>query len=477
MRELFQRLSLVLRVTLVLLMSSLSGLSFAQTPPPTTEASFWGTAATTDKPTPAKPPVAAPKPAEPARDVKPNPNAATLERLDALEKKIAELSAAKESESKSPAQWTTGYKDGGGGFFWASPDQAFLFKMLGYVQANHMWMDNKDAVIRASGGKPVSNDFYIRRARLDFSATVYKNTELFVEFEGGVPTNAANQSDFAMIEAKINHRIVDPFQLRFGKFVVPFSNENAYRSSRALDTAERYAAVNTLIGSPALESQIGAMAYGNWAKKRYDYALGVFNGNNSTTQNYRDDNSQKNIVGHFTWKPRAAKSGPMSGLSFGLGWDWDRSLAQTLTLRTLAGTSMSTLNVKGDRLGFSPDMYIPVGKWLEIRGEALMERFNDSRANLYGGFGQVVWNIFKTDKGMGLSPLVRAESAVVSESVNDSISRLNILTVGWNFYVNNNVLWRCNYLPTHFRTLGTDTATLAKAGHYDELINQLLVKF
>lgn len=479
MRDAFLWLAVPLRGTLVLLISSLGLTAFAETPAPTSEASFWNNTVPAEKPSPPKSPAAAPKPTEPARAVKPSLPAETLERLEALEKRVAELSAVKETEVKSPppAQWTTGYKDGGGGFFWASPDQSFLFKMLGYVQVNHMWMDNQDARIRANGGKPISNDFYIRRARLDFSATVYKNTELFVEFEGGVPTSGSSQSDFAMIEAKINHRIVDPFQLRFGKFVAPFSNENAYRSSRALDTAERYAAVNTLIGSPALESQIGAMAYGNWAKKRYDYALGVFNGNNSTVQNYRDDNSQKNVVGHFTWKPRAAKAGPMSGLSFGLGWDWDRSLTQTLTLRTLAGTSMSSLSVKGDRLGFSPDMYIPVGKWLEIRGEGLFERFNDSRANLYGGFGQVLWNVFKTEKGMGFSPLVRAESAVVSESVNDSISRLNILTVGWNFYINKNLLWRCNYLPTYFRSVGTSNATLANAGHYDEVLNQIMMKF
>jgi hypothetical protein len=441
---------------------------------------FWNTA-TTDKPA-AKPAPPAPKPAEPpaGRESKPSVSAELLERLNSLEKKVAELSAPKEA-APATASWTTGYKDGGGGFFVASPDQAFVFKLLGYVQANHMWMDTADARLRANGGRPVSNDFFIRRARIDFAATVHKNTEVFVEFEGGVPTNAPQassvQSDFALIEAKITHRVVDPFQLRFGKFLVPFSNENALRSSRALDTAERYAAVNTLVTSPAIECQQGVMVMGHWAKKRYDYALGVFNGNNRTVDNYRDDNSQKNVAGHFTWKPLAAKSGSMSGLAFGLGWDWDRSLAQTLTLRTLSGSPLSTLDVKGDRLGFSPDLYVPVGKWVEIRGEALMERFNDSRANLYGGYGQVLWNVFKTDKGMSFQPLVRAESAVTSESVNDTISRLNILTVGWNFHLNKNVVWRMNYLPTHFRYTGSDAATTAKEGHYDEVINQIQVKF
>lgn len=488
MRDVFQWLSVLLRGTLVLLISSVGGQAFAETPAPTSESSFWGAAAAAEKPAPAKAaPVAAPKPAEPAREIKPSVSAETLERLDALERKIAELSAAKEAEPKSPVpvQWTTGYKDGGGGFFWASPDQAFVYKMMGYVQFNHQWTDARGAALRAGSAKPVSNDFYIRRARLDFSGAVYKNTEVFMEIEGGVGTTPATaavpsspkQSDFALVEAKITHKFADPFQVRLGKFLTPFSNENTFRSSRALDTVERYSALNTMILLPGLDVQNGAMTFGQWAKGRYAYYAGVFNGNGRQGDNYRDNNSQKNVQGRFAWKPLAAKTGPMSNMSFGLGVDWDRELAQTLTLATLGGTTMNTMNVEGDRLGFSPDVFVPVGKWLEIRGEALFEHFNDSRANMYGGFGQVMWNVFKTEKGTGFSPLVRAESAVMSEHVGDTISRLNILTVGWNFYFNKNVRWQCNYLPTHFRYTGPSAVTAAKEGHYDEVLNQIQVKF
>ncbi len=484
---LIQRLSLLLRGMLILLISSVTGLSFAETPAPTSEASFWGTAAPADKPAPAKAPAATPKPPEPAKEAKPNISAATMERLDALEKEVAELSAMQEAEPKTaaPASWTTGYKDGGSGFFWASPDQAFVYKMMGYAQFNHQWTDARGAALRAGSAKPVSNDFYLRRARLDFSGTVYKNTELFVEIEGAVGTTpgatsttaSAKQSDFALVEAKITHKVVDPFQLRFGKFLTPFSNENTFRGSRALDTVERYAALNTMILLPALDTQNGVMTFGQWAKGRYAYYAGVFNGNGRQGDNYRDNNSQKNLQGRFAWKPLAAHTGPMSNMSFGLGVDWDRELGQTLTLATLGGTTLNTLNVTGDRLGFSPDVFVPVGKWLEIRGEALFERFNDSRTDMYGGFGQVMWNIFKTEKGFGLSPLVRAESAVMSESVDQTISRLNILTVGWNFYFNKNVRWQCNYIPSHFRYTGSDAATILKEGHYDEVLNQFQVKF
>lgn len=444
---------------------------------------FWNTASP-EKPA-AKPAAPAAKPAEPpaVRDPKPTVSAELIERLNSLEKKVADLSAPKES-APAAAGWTTGYKDGGGGFFWASPDQAFVFKTMGYVQFHHNWQDGRAAAIRTNAVNPVSNDFFIRRARLDFSGTVNKKTELFVEIEGGVGTTPASgstasstQSDFALVEAKITHKFVEPFQVRVGKFLTPFSNENTFRGSRALDTVERYAALNTMILLPSLDTQTGAMTFGQWAKGRYAYYAGVFNGNGRQGDNYRDNNSQKNLQGRFAWKPLAAKSGPMSAMSFGLGVDWDRELGQTLDLRTLGGSRMYTLNVQGDRLGFSPDVFVPVGKWLEIRGEALMERFNDSRTNLYGGFAQIMWNIFKTDKGLGISPLVRAESAVISESVSETVSRLNILTVGWNFYFNKNVRWQCNYLPTHFRYTGSDAAVTLKEGHYDEVLNQIQVKF
>jgi hypothetical protein len=495
-RHMLERVSILLRGTLVLLISSVNGLAFAETPAPASETSFWGTAAPAEKPAPTK--AVEPKTVEPKKEEKQNLSAQTLERLNALEKRVSELTAMNEAAAKAastpsvPAAtkapgemntlWTTGYKDGGGGFFMASPEQAFVFKMMGYAQFNHQWVDARGAAIRAGAAKPVSNDFYMRRARLDFSGTVYKKTELFVEIEGAVPTNSptatANQSDFGLIEAKMTHRFVDSFQVRLGKFLTPFSNENTFRGSRALDTAERYAALNTMIGLPALDTQTGAMTFGQWAKGRYAYYAGVFNGNGRQTDNFRDNNSQKNLQGRFAWKPLAAKSGPMSGLGFGMGVDWDRELGgQTLTLKTLGGTTMNAMNVQGDRLGFSPDFFVPVGKWLEVRGEALFERFNDSRTDLYGGFGQVMWNVFKTEKGMGFSPLVRAESAVMSESVNHTISRLNILTVGWNFYFNKNVRWQCNYIPSHFRYTGSDAAIMLKEGHYDEVLNQIQVKF
>jgi hypothetical protein len=450
----------------------------ADTPTPEGD-SFWNTAVPVAKPTPEKksaPPVEKTKSPEPPKEINPRVSTETQDRLDALEKRVTELSQMAETAIKtsSSSGWTTGVKEGAG-FFWASPDKAWIMKMMGFFQFDHRWTDAQGANQRAGSNKPVSNEFLIRRARLDFVATVNSKTELFMELETGVGTANAAASDFGLIIGQVTHTFATPFQVRLGKMLSPFSNENGLRSSRALDTAERYAAVNTLVGLPAIEAQTGAMVLGQWAKGRYGYYLGAYNGNGTAVANYKENNSQKNIVSRLNWKPWAAGTGAMAATAFGVAADWDRELTQTLTLKTLGGTSLSSLTENGDRLGFSADLVVPITKWVEIRGEGLHVRFGDNRSKLYGGFGQVMVNAWKTSRGAGFSPLIRAESAVISDPQTESISRVNILTIGWNATLNKNVTWQMNYLPTSFRHQGT--GQIAPVGHYDELINRIQVKF
>ncbi len=61
------------------------------------------------------------------------------------------------------------------------------------------------------------------------------------------------------MEARLNSKIIDDkLQLRLGKFTTPFSFEN-FRSSRAIDTIERYIALNAMFSVPALDVQTGGM--------------------------------------------------------------------------------------------------------------------------------------------------------------------------------------------------------------------------
>src|SRR5262245_43074342 len=147
-----------------------------------------------------------------------------------------------------------GFNKGGGGVFLKGEE--YNFRLLGYAQAVGSVFDSRFDRADENG------DFSIRRARIDFAADFYDDYSIFVEFDGG-PTNAqTGQSDFGLVEARINWKIVeDDVQLRAGKFISPFSQEN-FRSSRDIDTVERYMALNSIFALPALDAQFGAMLYG-----------------------------------------------------------------------------------------------------------------------------------------------------------------------------------------------------------------------
>lgn len=400
-------------------------------------------------------------------------------RVEALESKLAAQPAAPSAGSG----WQSGYNAGGGGFFLQSPDKAFALKILGYVQSTFTYWDDNAAAARAGAGRRVSNDFAIRRARMDWLATLNRNTEFFVEFDGGpgtaAPSATANHSDFALVEARLTQRFSNAFSLRLGKYTTPFSSEN-FRSSRAIDTAERYVALNSLFGLPATDVQFGAMALGNLAKNRLTYYAGVFNGNGRANDNFRDNNSSKEVQGKLVLRPWEGTSNVLAKASFGVGVDWDREPpGQTLALTTLGGARVASLGasaIHGTRLGYSFDFFLPIRR-LELRGEGLHFTFDNGSnvdANLYGGFAQASFNVWSNGAGASFAPIVRAETAVISSDITGSQARLNTLTVGWNAWLNPNVRWQLNYIPSSFSSTGG--AGVVANQHFDEVISQIQFK-
>lgn len=404
-------------------------------------------------------------------------------KIESLEQRIDKMATATPAAGGG---WTGGYKEGGGGFFLASPDQAFMLRILGYVQANWAYLDSNAARIRAGAGRAISNDFFIRRTRMDWLATLYQNTEMFVEFDGGPGTNptlsapsgggavSGSQSDFALVEARLTQRICDALYLRFGKFTTPFSSEN-FRSSRAIDTAERYAALNSAFGLPALDVQMGVMAFGNVLNNRLAWYAGTFNGNGRANDNFRDNNSAKEVQLKVVGKPFG---GRLSKASVGLGFDRNREAAtQTLALATLGGARVASIaGITGDRTGYSADAHIPLGRF-DFRTEALTFEFDDPTvdASLFGGFVQASYDVWRGARGASFAPIVRAETAVIDNERTGGQARLNTLTVGWTAWFNSNVRWQVNYLPSTFSSRGGLSTTSANQ-HFDEVISQIQFK-
>lgn len=381
-----------------------------------------------------------------------------------------------EEPAAAPAAWNVGVNEGGGGFYLSSPDKAFMMKLMGFTQVNFKWRDAKSAHLGVvPPAKAVTNEFYIKRARLDWAATLYGKDEFFVEIDAGVANSATNDSELALVIARWNHKFDDKLQLMWGKTTTPFSSENL-RSSRSLDTVERYIALNTLFGYPALDSQTGAQLWGKLPKDALTYYLGVWNGNGKASDNLPENNVSKELQAKVVAKPMAGMSNPMSSLSLGLGGDWSRELAGSLSLKTLGGSTVlsSDALVEGPRTGLTADFALPFGK-AELRGEAIAFNFRESEVRLTGGYVQAKAIVYEGANGMAITPLLRAEQAVVSDKKNGDQKRLSSLTVGINTNLNKNVMWIVDYIPSYSK--GMKLAGSDVPSHYDEVLTQVQVKF
>ncbi|MEE9252056.1 MAG: porin [Thermodesulfobacteriota bacterium] len=319
-----------------------------------------------------------------------------------------------------------GLHPGGGGFFLRGED--YHFRLLGYVQVVGSVFD--DSLDRGDG----MGDFSIRRARLDFLATLFEKWEIFIEIDGGPGTANAGDSDFALVEARLNWQIVGKaLQLRVGKYVMPFSEENS-RSSRDFDTVERYLALNSMFLLPALDVQFGGMVHGALGKGDWiKYFLGVYNGNGRANSNFSDNNSDKEILAKLKFKI-------YEGLTAGVAFDYSKEREQTLSLSDLGFDRYVSVTIEGKRIGIGGDIFWRRGPY-SFRAEGLVFYFDSPQGDdvgLLGGFVQPAYFIFGDSLG-GLQLLFRTELAHLDADTGTDGDTLWAFTAGINWFVNPNV--------------------------------------
>jgi len=126
------------------------------------------------------------------------------------------------------------------------------------------------------GDHPDHSSFYIRRARLAASGTLYKYYDFRVEAEFGKGGSRLN-------DGFMNIHYWPHAQLKLGQFKVPFSMEEL-TSDNWIDFIER-SLVNRLVPS----RDIGVMIHGNLLDQLFYYQLGVFNGFKLNQVNDQDD--------------------------------------------------------------------------------------------------------------------------------------------------------------------------------------------
>lgn len=322
-----------------------------------------------------------------------------------------------------------GIDPGGGGAYIRDDD--LELRLLGYVQGQ---LSAFDGSLRPA----TARDFSVRRARIDFMLDLYEQHELFVEFDGAPDRTA-------LVEARMNWELHGKaLQLRAGKFTSQFSTENA-RSSRAIDTVERYLALNSLFLLPALDTQFGGMLHGRTGSSdRVDWSLGLYNGNSSANANVDDDNNDKEIqlkLG-YDWT---------DSLSTRVALDYSEESAQELSLVDAGFNRFVTVPVEGSREGVGADLHWHSGPW-HLRAEGLAFRFDgvrEDQVGLVGGFVQPSWFI-RGNHERGLEMLLRLETSHLDAATGADGDAVHAATLGLNWFVNPNVRLQTNVIGTHF---------------------------
>ncbi len=262
------------------------------------------------------------------------PVSASLQ-TDAVENGEVLRTARVASQSKAPgtpapvAGWDKNHA------FLRSGDGNFETYLGGYAQLDFRGYQ--------SGIHP-PNTFLVRRARLMAQGKVARYFDFKVEGD------FADTSSTLLRDFYLNIHRIDGFQLRFGQFRVPISQEEI-RSAAVQDFAER-SLVNNLVPSRSP----GVMASGTVGKGVFEYQIGAFNGKGVLANN-NNGTPETAIRLRFTpFKNSSEFIG--NGFSFGGAFTQGRSLG---------GLSVRGLTESRSFIFFAPDTIN--GKYIRANGE------------------------------------------------------------------------------------------------------------
>jgi phosphate-selective porin len=372
--------------------------------------------------------------------------------------------------------WKTSFKEGGGGLSFTSPDENVKISLLGYAQVLQKAYLSDIYDTATTADYPLA--FSVRRARFDFFATIMKDHTLFVEYDGAPSTSvtAGKEAGFGLIEAHTTHKLMgDAFMLRMGKFVIPFSAENA-RSSRSIDTVERHMLVNSLFGLPTIDSQYGAMIYGKVLDKgALGWFLSAANGAGKASANYPEKNTSKEITARLNYDIYNDQTAHEQ-LTFGVAFDHDQEPTQTLTLSDLAGAAYNSVSVSNVRTGYEGDIYFMSGPF-SARAEYIDMNWKDAATTprLDGGMLQLAYFFTGNDQG-GFQTLLRAETARLTGALSTADSdRLTAITLGSQWFINANVRHQLNVISTQPNGAAPGVYANNKSGW--ALLSEMQIKF
>jgi hypothetical protein len=168
---------------------------------------------------------------------------------------------------------------------------ARLPKISGILNMRYQYSDANES----------SNSFDIRRARLDFRGNISSSLEYRVHLEF-----ARNPR---ILDAFVNWKAANAFNIKAGEFKIPFSLENPY-SAQGLEMVDNSMVITGLSGYEDVSGisangrDIGVNLHGKFLPQEgyssFEYSVGLFNGNGV---NVSDNNKSKDFSGTFFANP------------------------------------------------------------------------------------------------------------------------------------------------------------------------------
>jgi phosphate-selective porin len=277
--------------------------------------------------------------------------------------------------------------------------------------------------------------FYLRRARLNAAGRFLEEFNFRAELE--LAGSLANTSAFRaqLTDAYVNWNRFDSANIRAGQFKTPFGFEQLYQDSQ-LTFAERSLVSDRL--TPG--RQLGAQAGGEYWFERFNWAVGVFNGN-GINQNF-NDNDRFLEVGRVS-------VAPVSGRYFDqpsrwtVGIDSFRSRDANVSVATEFGidstpTSAAKDNIfAGVRRGFGYDSQVQFGPF-EAWGEYLQVTFDPADRVPLGHLRSNGWSgqlsAFVIDNKLQLA----ARRERFDPNTNTGRNETSTTTLGANWYFKQN---------------------------------------
>jgi phosphate-selective porin OprO/OprP len=251
------------------------------------------------------------------------------------------------------------------GFSIKSADGKYAVRFRGLIQTDGRFFLSDSAF-------PVTNTFFLRRARPILEATVGKYLEFRLMPDFG-------QGTTALFDAYTDVKIAPAFAVRVGKFKAPVDLERL-QSASDIVFAERALATNL-----APNRDVGLQVSGDIGTGTFAYAAGIFNGVPDLGNGDGDVSDAKDVVGRVFVQP--FKRGTLAGLGVGVAGSTGiergttaapqlasyRTAGQQTWFRYLSSTTTPATNVfaDGTRRRLAPQAYWYSGPF-GVHGEYIL---------------------------------------------------------------------------------------------------------